>query len=484
MCHVPFGHTIEDDLELLIAHDKNASRFDDFWGQLDPEFREVVSSDLKRELRRLILSKEDIPAGEPASRYPFVGDLVGNTICADLMDYPVRDHQNLGLPIALGHRWLEGLFVSRSDHPHHQSRVAVEIRRNGQTRSDVISELLKYLRYRYELSERALMHGAKLAVDAMIGKILGIWKDMLFVEVVAGAFGSIPDAGRRDVDELRRWLSEKQPDELVEATERVSGAKPGSDANAPDGFIEAVDNAVVDRLEQTFRVHGDDGLLELLLAEGERLAADGDSRADAIASLCRDVLNRRLYKCVGRSLTEEQTRANTIWAQHGRADDKRRRELEAADFIVLRDDRWHVVLWVPSPDMKLKPADVFVGDDEKLDTLHEYSKHQPGRRVEEIYDSHEALWGVSVYVHPDLATDRFRCDMLLAHLRTALGVQGWVDHPQQDTNEIAVEEFASLHDLTVDKKRRLLAGVAGKSDGAAVNLERLMERLETLHQAM
>ncbi len=60
--------------------------------------------------------------------------------------------------------------------------MVLRIQRDSQTRADVVTELLKHLRYRYELSERVLVHHAKLAADAMIGKALSIWRDALWID--------------------------------------------------------------------------------------------------------------------------------------------------------------------------------------------------------------------------------------------------------------------------------------------------------------
>src|SRR4051794_26490695 len=35
LCHVPLGHTIEDDLKVLTPHDGNGPRFERLWAQLD-----------------------------------------------------------------------------------------------------------------------------------------------------------------------------------------------------------------------------------------------------------------------------------------------------------------------------------------------------------------------------------------------------------------------------------------------------------------
>jgi HD superfamily phosphohydrolase len=108
-----------------------------------------------------------------AERYQFVTDVVGNTICADLLDYLRRDHLFTGLPLAVGSRYLASFYVTpKANEPYYPQRMVLRITRDGRERVDVVTELLKHLRYRYELSERALVHHAKLAADAMIGKAI------------------------------------------------------------------------------------------------------------------------------------------------------------------------------------------------------------------------------------------------------------------------------------------------------------------------
>lgn len=185
LCHLPFGHSIEDDLRLLTPHDENEGRFDELWSQMSCGVREAIGVELFAELKPLILSKTD-DAKARRSAYPWVEDIVGNTICADLIDYLPRDHLYTGLPIALGHRFLESFFVTPTGGGTKQERMALMLHRNGHERIDVATELLKYLRYRYELSERALVHHAKLAADAMVGRLLeAYWEHVLDAETRA-----------------------------------------------------------------------------------------------------------------------------------------------------------------------------------------------------------------------------------------------------------------------------------------------------------
>jgi HD superfamily phosphohydrolase len=42
LCHVPYGHSIEDELLILLPHDKNESRFERLWCQLPASAREAM----------------------------------------------------------------------------------------------------------------------------------------------------------------------------------------------------------------------------------------------------------------------------------------------------------------------------------------------------------------------------------------------------------------------------------------------------------
>jgi HD superfamily phosphohydrolase len=478
LCHIPFGHTIEDDLDLLEKHDRNADRFDRVWADLPPEVRKHVSSQLKTELRLLILSKEK-RKGLPRSKYPFVGDLVGNTICADLLDYLRRDHQNLGLPLALGHRFLEGLYVTPSDHPHYKERVAIEVVKDGEERADVITELLKVLRYRYEESERALVHHAKLAPDAMIGKLLAMWRDALWVDEASNAFGTLQIEHRKDVDLLRAWIETRGDDELRSALANLESPEPNPDISLAENLNDRIEKRVRPRLETAFLSHGDEGLLERLARLDESSDTGQDTRRAAIRSLAIAVRDRKLYKRIGRSLPGDQPLAESIWMQHGDPDARRRLEVEVAEIVGLQE-KWHLVLWIPSLQMRLKLAFVLVGGGDHVTTLHAYRP-----QVQEIYDSHERLWSVGVYVHPSVRDDELRSDAILAVLRKKLGLRGWVNNLSQETLEqVAARHFVSQHDLTESVRQKLLAGVSALGPSDSQTLEGIWERLTTLKDSM
>jgi HD superfamily phosphohydrolase len=398
MCHVPFGHTIEDDLGVLDAHDYNLERFERFWAELPDELQAALAAtdpQFVPQLKLLILSKKRTEKGPrnhdaKAHQYPFVADIVGNTICADLIDYLERDHAHTGLPVALGHRFTNDFYVSPSDEVHFPARMVIQITRDGHERPDVVTELLKFLRYRYELSERVLVHHAKLAVDAMIGKLLELWQDSLWATTAAERYGhEIPSSTTKDMTALRAWVREKDPHDDVEIDAHIQGL-----------------------LEDHLTRRGDDGLLEYLRDWGE--AAGSDGRRAAVGQLASAVLHRQLFKQIGRS--HDVGLAERLHDRFGARDARRALEEGAARCAGVTD-RWKVVLWLPSPDMRLKVAQVLVDQDGKINALDKVGNE----RANDIYRSHQQLWGVSVFAQGDIGEEVEQ--VLLSYLGESLGVR-------------------------------------------------------------
>lgn len=454
-CHVPLGHTIEDDLNVLVAHDGNVARFERLWSRIEEPTRRPIERGASRfpdatlslldELSLLILSK--LKRNSVVSSYPFVGDIVGNTICADLIDYLRRDHWFTGLPIALGHRFVNDFYVMDSRHKHFPKRMVVRIARDGHLRADVVTELVKYLRYRYELTERVLTHHAKVAADAMISKLLEMWSDSMWVDAAASAYPDvIARVGRDDMDAVNAAIAS-------EASTR--GLDP---AQANQGIRASVE----DQLEATFTERSDDGLLEHVVDQARRLSADRRSRG--IEALATAVLNRDLFKLIGRA----ESRADMALAQEkfdafGRAEARRQLERAAARLAGL-EHGWQVVIWLPNPDMKLKVAGVLVDNDDgvaPLDRIEDASG--------QIVAQHRDLWAISVFAHPAVrsALDTRMADVLLSSLRTDMDIRlvRWDGEPVLTTHELAANVIAERGHLDTDGRVALLSLVPAAAGG-------------------
>jgi len=414
VCHVAYGHTIEDDLRLLESHDENLGRFNDFWVELgdrgDPaehlEIQGILSrGKLKRALQAIILAKRDKRRSaderlRTMDKYPFVADLVTNTICADLLDYLPRDHAFAGLPVGLGQRFMTAFYVvpraQGEEQRHYHERMALRIAYQGRKRQDISSELLKHLRYRYELQERAIVHHGKLAADSMLGKALEFWRDGLWAQLaLERGSGEIRHAvaSRENMDVIRRAFIE--------------------DCGLADA--KRLDKDVNDALERQLRELGDDSLLEYLAGDlGELSDQQVDRRAQ---SLARELLDRRLFKRAAEVAGKPARKR--VFDLFGTRGARRELERKAAEFVGVPEEK--VVIWLPDPKMRLKIAEVLVDFGEGIAPFNQYSD-----RGRDIYQDHEDLWTVTVFVHREIRDEGLE-PAILARLAELMGVE-WDRH--------------------------------------------------------
>jgi HD superfamily phosphohydrolase len=428
--HVPFGHSIEDDLKLLVPHDENKTRFEGLWALIlteaerrlrrdfaeDSQLAEVVTgldplrpgAELYTNLRLLILSKEKDPTtDEPVdvaarSKYPFTADMVGNTICADLVDYLQRDHIFTGLPISLGWRYLSAFYVTRSDTGGiYPRRMALLLHRNGIPRKDVQTEVLKHLRYRYELQERVLVHHLKLTADAMVGKMIELWYDAELRRVKSMSARNqralareIPEAFEHDVADLT--TSEM----ALHAVDATSARKPR---------VRRAELIVRWQLEQLFLHHGDDGLLELIASSRYPTAESPGGRA---ARLARALLDRDLYHHTANAAGAYA--AHDLFKEFGGVEKRTELERGAAAYAGI-DDATKVILWVPGPEMRLKLAEVLVDHGHGIAKFVDYSE-----KGSDIYSAHKELWTISLFTDREVAEPQRRA--VAAWLAKKMGI--------------------------------------------------------------
>ena len=106
-------------------------------------------------------------------RLAILQDLVGNTVCADLLDYLHRDWQHIGKPRPPDARLLQYVEV-RTNARTKRSHVVVNLRSDQEHgyRPDAISSILELLENRYHLWEVALLHRTKTAAAAMLERAI------------------------------------------------------------------------------------------------------------------------------------------------------------------------------------------------------------------------------------------------------------------------------------------------------------------------
>lgn len=215
--HIPFGHTIEDQASLFLRHDDDLPRLDLVFDMLKNEVQKsyhfenlACQNDLiqiAEEYINLIRSMFVVgtitsdPDSDDTGREDWLKewakikeiihsplllsyDIVSNTICADLMDYTMRDTLYAGMPKTFDKALLTCMKIVNHTTTFYLSkkksakmyRLGVNISRK-KVRHDIITAILDLLRIRYDLTEKVYYHHTKVITDAMLEKILRILKN-------------------------------------------------------------------------------------------------------------------------------------------------------------------------------------------------------------------------------------------------------------------------------------------------------------------
>ena len=173
--HIPFGHTIEDELCIFERHDKNTARIERFLGAQSDIGKIVVNhfgDAFHADLMRLYRWDEEPDKWKGSKDDAFVHDLVSNTVCADLLDYLRRDDFFCNLGVSIRYQFLNYLYIDEQKDCGLR-RVFVRLSKNkGHPRRDLLSDLCRLLEARYLIAERVYFHHAKITAGAMLGRAI------------------------------------------------------------------------------------------------------------------------------------------------------------------------------------------------------------------------------------------------------------------------------------------------------------------------
>ena len=210
--HVAAGHTFEDELGLLAPHDSIERLkfiFDrKAWGSnilkdatdassktlrdtIDKAYskdaelanvrlngRQLSATEIVIQIVAKDVSKDGYQVDSNKFRPSILRDLVGNTICADLIDYLHRDWHHIGKPRYLDTRLLQYMEIGRipnsSTPENRKDQVVVNLQSSSRYRyrPDAVTEILGLLESRYQLWEIALLHRTKTAASAMLERAI------------------------------------------------------------------------------------------------------------------------------------------------------------------------------------------------------------------------------------------------------------------------------------------------------------------------
>jgi uncharacterized protein len=372
--HVPFGHTIEDELGILTRHDNNPSRILRFLGPDSPigtTIRRYIGPDgygrfmtvynwLDKEDERKERAKKDSGWGslaewlEPTESNDdiFIHDLVSNTVCADLLDYVARDSYFCNLDIGLDYRFINFLYLGKAQgSPFRRVFVRLWKGRQHAPRRDTMTDLARLLEARYMIAERAYFHHAKIISGTMLGRALQ-------EQLLAGLLKE-EDLYDHTDDTLLRTLR-----------------------NSPSKIPAMLATALWGR-----QLH------KLINSPYTNAAFDAVQSGDI-----EDNAKEHAYKVLGTSASRrliENELAEQVGAEHG-----------------------DVLIYAPYLDMNPKAAEMNVrwhGKDKKFKDIDD-AIMKP--RLEQIIRSHHLLWGIHLLATKRIADDPKRRALLLEAFET------------------------------------------------------------------
>ena len=189
--HIPYGHALEDEIGILARHDKG-NRIDIMLNRIAQEVPSIeghpalslakprkedyekvlgLLEDVRKVLWTIALHDEASNEGKPIleSEYYYMADIIGNTMCADLLAYIDKDVDYTGIEKKPGgYRIFD--YMELAEDKAGRTRLAIRLTKAG-IRSDIISAIQGILEVRYVLTEQVIYHHAKCAASAMLGKL-------------------------------------------------------------------------------------------------------------------------------------------------------------------------------------------------------------------------------------------------------------------------------------------------------------------------
>ena len=332
-------------------------------------------------------------------------DIVGNTICADFLDYLYRDWYHLGKPLYEDKRiyqYMEARIDERLERPQRerddQSRTTslkfvINIGSGERIRHDALTSILELLEARYELAETVLYHRGKLSITALLDRCL--------LEV--GHLYQIADVHRHVLhttleDSLLRGSDESLPDALKSLT---TG---GGDKKAERSLKKAIFTA---KSSAASSIGGD--LLPESLTPIVRLEKIQDSIHTLIDQICNRSIYRMVYKLkfsdLQRSHGSGDSSASKVVTLYTDVDKRR-------DFLRGLEARCNLpacslVMYCPPTKMNAKVADVNLLIEDDVVTFADYDRDDSQSNLTRGALSSRTqrfaeLWSTQVFLHRDV----------------------------------------------------------------------------------
>ncbi len=431
--HLPAGHTLEDELGLLPKHD-GRERIDflldrnEWHGRDHPSLRSLIDSLYAddatavaekgedgevlsaSQILVLLISSDDKRAKSTDGAVFRVGvcrDIIGNTICADLIDYLHRDWMHIGKPLEFDSRLLEYMRVlTRTHNGTREDRLVIHLGRKGRPRPDAVTAIMALLENRYKLAEIALFHRVKLAATGMLERVIAEYRDSFPIEAEQekAMADLVPDLLERSDPELTRLLEEKLRERRPKSKNR----------KRIDAAIDLAQKLRVRQLHKDFHaVYKDDLAPGNVAVISERYSRDSRGEGEEARAAVRRAAENRLLAV--RALE---------------------RELDLPECSV--------VMYCPPREMNSKIAEVGIYNRGWVDSLDELDREGgiTGGYLRALQKRFEGLWRISFAIDPTQYKMLDEHDLADAFRRlidtTTLWAEGDIgESPEKDVRDIA-----------------------------------------------
>ena len=449
--HIPMGHTLEDEFDnIYIGHDNFLSeRIPHLWHETEPgrysdiytilhdetlypdAFRALdvkphqvwqtvmliclykekrhpnsrsfndlleeaisVAKNSERKTFATIVQKQ-LAEADNKTFFPYMVDIVGNTICADYLDYLRRDAFNVGLDVLRDDRVISHFYVARDSATKKLRMALALLDRNGKRRLDTCTGVLELVRQRFRFAEIIYYHKSKVAASAMFAKALSL-------------IGKPPEVRKQqtvlnisDIPILAGELSGK------------NGSKTFNDLRASCLPTSLMDPEIGDESLHLVMQH---------IAWDNIKRAQKNNNQDTISknlggiALLQGISRRHLYKT---KMTIDSSAFATLSPGTEQSDDVERRigqlleKLRSTEFE--RDQleqemcesagwpHYAILLYVPPRKSQAKGIDTYALQHDGIVTL---GMHEAVReKVRELNNDYRNLWRIVLLVSPDRAKD-------------------------------------------------------------------------------
>lgn len=460
--HIPFGHTLEDELGHLPPHDdderlklvcgkvypdyrpseavislakKNPPQDWSLIALIDTLYRNTVQEDLgissvdPFSVVQAIISKEppkptegdnEQKKGELEDKrgkweerrdklkcrlnLSLCRDVVGNTICADFLDYLYRDWHHIGKPLYEDTRIYQYMEARRNE-KHIQKaddqdskrstdlQFVINIGSGQKIRHDALTSILQLLEARYELAETVLFHRSKLAITALLDRCL------LELAHLYETAGISPNLLPSTVEKLLLDLSDDSLPDVLD----------GLATGSVDEEIETLISKAIAKARSSASVAAESDLL----GQSSVPMVELQQTQKLIRSQANDLRNRSIYRLlhklrysdIAKNEGTDQSGAEKVVELY--SDAKERRAFLNGLEALCRLPHCSLVMYCPPTKMNAKVADVKLLIEDEIVTFSDYDQRSSESNLSRgallsRTQRFAELWSTQVFLRRDL----------------------------------------------------------------------------------